>query len=110
MVEALVAAGCSLAASVREAVEFLTADASFDLLLCDVMMPDGSGIDLYDRIGAEWPQLLPRVAFLTGAAFTPRVAEFLSAIDNPRLIKPVNATALNEFVQAVLTRSRARVA
>jgi PAS domain S-box-containing protein len=91
-----------LAANAREALDALTADPNFDLVLCDVMMPDVSGIELFERIRARWPHLAPRVAFLTGAGFTPSVADFLASIENPRLTKPFNANALNEFVQTLL--------
>jgi CheY-like chemotaxis protein len=91
-----------LAANAREALDALTADANFDIVLCDVMMPDISGIELFERIGRQWPELTPRVAFLTGAGCTPSVADFLASVDNPRLTKPFNANALNEFVQLLL--------
>jgi CheY-like chemotaxis protein len=91
-----------LAASAHEAIEALRADPSFDVVLCDVMMPDVSGIELFQRIRSQWPQLSSRVAFLTGASFTPRVGEFLASLSNPRLTKPVNASVLNDFVQALL--------
>jgi CheY-like chemotaxis protein len=94
-----------LAANAREALDALTADPDFDLILCDVMMPEVSGLELFERIGVRWPHLAPRVAFLTGAGFTPSVAHFLSSVDNPRLMKPFNARSLNEFVQTLLQRS-----
>jgi two-component system cell cycle sensor histidine kinase/response regulator CckA len=91
-----------LASSAREAIEALRADPSFDVVLCDVMMPDVSGIELFQRITSQWPHLGRRVAFLTGASFTPRVGEFLASVSNPWLTKPVNASTLNGFVQAML--------
>jgi two-component system cell cycle sensor histidine kinase/response regulator CckA len=91
-----------LAASAQEAIEALRADPNFDVVLCDVMMPDVSGVELFQRIGTRWPHLSRRVAFLTGASFTPSVGEFLAPLSNPRLTKPVNASVLNEFVQAML--------
>jgi PAS domain S-box-containing protein len=100
----------TLAESARAALAVLTADASFDLVLCDVMMPEISGIELFEHIGARWPQLESRIGFLTGASFTPHVAEFLDSVPNPRVTKPLNAGALNEFVQDFLARARAHVA
>jgi CheY-like chemotaxis protein len=94
-----------LAASAHEALEALRADANFDIVLCDVMMPEVSGIDLFESIRSLWPELSSRVAFLTGASFTPRVGEFLASLPNPRLTKPANARVLNEFVQSMLRMS-----
>jgi CheY-like chemotaxis protein len=95
-----------LAASAHEAIQALREDANFDVVLCDVMMPDVSGIELFQRIQSHWPLLAPRVAFLTGASFTPRVGEFLASLANPRLTKPISASALNEFVQVMLRTSQ----
>jgi two-component system, cell cycle sensor histidine kinase and response regulator CckA len=91
-----------LAANAREALDALAADPNFDVVLCDVMMPEVSGIELFERIRVLWPHLTPRVAFLTGAGFTPGVAHFLASVDNPTLTKPFNAHTLNEFVQTLL--------
>jgi DNA-binding NtrC family response regulator len=65
-------------------------------------MPDVSGIDLFKRVGERWPQLTARMAFMTGAGFTPRVVEFLASVPNPRLTKPVQADLLLELVQTML--------
>jgi PAS domain S-box-containing protein len=95
-----------LAASAHDAIRALRADPNFDIVLCDVMMPDVSGMELFQLICSEWPRLSSRVAFLTGASFTPRVGEFLASLPNARLTKPVNAGVLNEFVQALLRTSQ----
>jgi two-component system, cell cycle sensor histidine kinase and response regulator CckA len=91
-----------LATSADQAIDALTTDPNFDVVLCDVMMPDVSGIDLFKRVGERWPQLTARMAFMTGAGFTPRVVEFLASVPNPRLTKPVQADLLLELVQTML--------
>ena len=45
-----------LAASAREALEILERNA-FDLVLTDIVVQDGNGITLLDRIHAQQPQL-----------------------------------------------------
>lgn len=100
----------TLAASARAALEVLSVDSSFDAVICDVMMPEMSGIELFERIRARWPQLAPRVVFLTGAAFTPHVADFLASVSNPHLAKPLHPRALDEFLQRFLVSVQAHVA
>jgi two-component system, cell cycle sensor histidine kinase and response regulator CckA len=91
-----------MAANAGQAIDALTLDPNFDVVLCDVMMPDVSGIELFEQVGERWPHLTSRVAFITGAGFTPRVVEFLASVPNPRLTKPVQVRALLELVQTIL--------
>ena len=46
------------ATSGREALQLLAGDAPFDVVLCDLMMPDVSGMDVYERVaqGAARPR------------------------------------------------------
>ena len=74
----------------REALERLASDRDFDLVLCDLMMPDVSGEHVYRAVSAQAPGLLPRFVFMTGGAFTERAQEFLSHFAGRQLEKPFN--------------------
>ena len=76
------------------AISLLKGDVAFDVVLCDLMMPDVSGIDLHDWMEAEAPTLAKRVVFMTGGAFTPRAIDFLGTTRRPRLDKPFTIAAL----------------
>src|SRR5690606_37602678 len=52
--------------SARSALARLRTDAGFDVILCDLMMPDVSGIEFYDQLGAIQAELRGRVVFLSG--------------------------------------------
>jgi CheY-like chemotaxis protein len=78
----------------REALDLLQKDPSFDVILCDLMMPEMSGMDFFAEIGRKFPALEPRVIFLTGGAFTTGATEFLSRLKNPCLDKPVELKKL----------------
>jgi PAS domain S-box-containing protein len=80
--------------SAREALSRLHTDPRFDVILCDVMMPDVSGIDFYDQLGPIDPTLRNRVVFLSGGAFTERAQAFLDRVPNRRLSKPFDVDAL----------------
>ncbi len=60
----------------------------FDLVLCDLMMPEVSGMDVYERTLETRPDLAARFVFMTGGAFTDRARDFLKTSGMPRLEKP----------------------
>lgn len=75
---------------------------SFDLVLCDLMMPEMSGEELYRQAVRRWPQLARRFVFWTGGAFTPRGRQFLAAVPAPVLQKPFPMDELLGVVRARL--------
>ena len=81
----------SSAAQARAAIE---ADPHLDLVLCDLMMPEVSGVELFRELAARFPAVARRVVFITGGAFTPEVRAFLRAVDNPVLEKPFDLRRL----------------
>jgi len=74
----------------------------YDLILCDLMMPGQSGIDLHAELERIAPALLPRVSFVTGGAFTAKAREFLERSRAPILEKPFSVDELLDFVAARL--------
>ena len=70
----------------------------FDLVLCDLFLPDISGPDIYAEVQRTRPDLLARFVFLTGGAFTESARRFLQNIDNPRLEKPFDLGALEDLI------------
>jgi DNA-binding NarL/FixJ family response regulator len=88
--------------SARVALARIVAGERFDVILCDVMMPDFSGIDLYEGIANQIPRLLERVVFMTGGAYTSEAIEFLDRVPNLRLEKPILPQALHETLATVI--------
>lgn len=78
----------------REALDLLASEPAFDVILCDLMMPEMSGMDFFAEVQRRFPHLAPRVIFLTGGAFTSGAAEFLAQLKNPCLDKPVELKKL----------------
>ena len=70
------------------------ADAEYDVILCDLMMPDLSGMDLHDELARTRPELARRMVFMTGGAFTPRARQFLATVGNRRIEKPFEFSQL----------------
>jgi PAS domain S-box-containing protein len=74
----------------RRALERIKAGERYDVILCDLMMPEITGMDLYAEMSRLAPDQLERLVFVTGGAFTPRAREFLERIPNARVEKPID--------------------
>ena len=57
--------------SAREALRLIQAGERFDLILCDLMMPELTGMELHQELREIAPDQADRMVFLTGGAFTP---------------------------------------
>jgi DNA-binding NtrC family response regulator len=73
-------------------------DRGFDIILCDLMMPGMTGMDLYAELDKAAPEVARRVVFMTGGAFTPRAVSFLQGVSNPKIGKPLNLEELRVLV------------
>jgi PAS domain S-box-containing protein len=87
-----------VAIDAREGLALLMDGGDFDVVLCDLMMPDMTGMDLYAEIARRRPGVERRFVFMTGGAFTPRASEFLAQIKNRRLEKPFETAVLKAIV------------
>jgi DNA-binding NtrC family response regulator len=85
----------------RDAQLVLEGDGGFDLVLCDLMMPEVSGMDLYERVSETRPALASRFVFMTGGAFTERAREFLKAHRLRRIEKPFPLERVEELLAEV---------
>jgi len=74
----------------------------FDVILCDLMMPRMTGMDLHAELVSRGRHEADRVVFLTGGAFTNRAREFLDRTPNRWLEKPFDASTLRRTVGEVL--------
>lgn len=78
-----------------------------DVIVCDLMMPGVSGIDLYERLALARPAALPRLIFMSGGAFTPRAIEFLATHPVRLIHKPFSTGELNAIVTDVARHAQA---
>ncbi len=83
-----------------DALDRLTAGERVDVILCDLMMPSMSGMDLYDRIVALDRRSGRADGVPLGGAFTRRARDFLER--HPSLEKPFDLRALEAVIQARL--------
>lgn len=90
----------------REAFERLSAGGRFDVILCDLMMPEMTGVQLYEALSAEAPGVTARIVFMTGGVFSQQTRDFLEGVSNPLLEKPLNWESLRLAFHVVLERAR----
>ena len=83
----------------QEALDHLERDSRFDVILCDLMMPGITGMDLHEVLTQRAPDLVQRLIFLTGGAFTQQAKDFFSRISNTKLEKPFDLKELRSLVR-----------
>jgi PAS domain S-box-containing protein len=87
-----------IVATGHAAIERLRREPPFDLVLCDMMLPDISGMDVFEQARAIGNGSHERFVFMTGGSFTPRVFKFLRDNEVPCLEKPFTAEQLKEII------------
>ena len=81
-----------------EALERMRADPSYALILCDLSMPRMGGLDVFDTLRAELPELVDRFTFVTGGVVNERDELRLQRSGVPVLYKPFTPRELVAFV------------
>ena len=86
----------------REALGLVAGGARFDVVLCDLMMPGMSGMDLHAELGRAAPEVAARMVFMTGGAYTAAAQLFLETVPNRRLEKPFKPEVLEALISEML--------
>jgi CheY-like chemotaxis protein len=89
----------------QSAMARLATDPEFDVLLCDLILPELAGVSLHRELSSRKPELAERLVFLTGT-FTQEASEFLARVRNPRVAKPPIPEELERCIRSVLARNR----
>jgi CheY-like chemotaxis protein len=76
----------------------------FDVVLSDVTMPGMTGIELYERLASERPDVAERFVFLTGGTFTDAADAFFRDSLQSVLVKPIDAATVRALVQERVRR------
>jgi PAS domain S-box-containing protein len=89
-------------ADARQALSRLASGERYDVVLCDLMMPEMSGMDVYAELSRVAPDQVDKMIFLTGGAFTARAREFLEQVPNARIEKPIDFQNLRALMKNLL--------
>lgn len=95
-----------VADSGRGALEVLRRDSDFDVIFCDLMMPEVTGMDVYQALRTIAPSLLERVVLMTGGAFTPQAQRFLREVNARVIEKPFELGQLQALVETAVPGAR----
>ncbi|MBI3891887.1 MAG: PAS domain S-box protein [Candidatus Wallbacteria bacterium] len=81
----------------RSALTLLDSGERYDIIFCDLLMPEMTGMELHAQILERWPEQAGRMVFTTGGAFTPQAQAFLERVPNRRIDKPFTGDRLREL-------------
>jgi PAS domain S-box-containing protein len=85
----------------REVIARADAGERFDAIVCDLMMPAMSGMELHALLAAIAPEQAARMIFLTGGAFSPAAKQFLDRVPNRWFDKPCDLDTLRSTILRV---------
>lgn len=82
----------------KEALSRLLSGDRYDVILCDISMPDITGLDLYDEVASKLPEQAARIVFVTGGVTSISQRARLDAISAIVLEKPVDVDCILSVV------------
>ena len=71
----------------------------YDVILCDLMMPNVTGMDLYREMLRVAPQMANRIVFMSGGVYTARARAFVEALPNRCIEKPPEPAKLRSLIR-----------
>jgi len=86
----------------REALDRIAAGDRFDVILCDLMMPGLTGMDLHAALAASAPDQAARMVILSGGLCSAPALEFMERVPNERLEKPFATATLRALVRRLV--------
>ncbi len=89
-----------------QGLDLLLLGEQYDVIFCDLLMPELTGMDFHAEVSARLPALAHRFIFMTGGGFTPRAREFLANGAHRVLDKPFDKADVQRLMIEVLSHCR----
>lgn len=74
-------------------------EGTYDVILCDLMMPEMSGMEIYYAVRRSQPELADRMLFMTGGLFVENAPDFLTSLSGRWIAKPLRIGDLEQLIQ-----------
>jgi PAS domain S-box-containing protein len=91
----------TLALSGRQALGLIR-NSDYDVIFCDVMMPEMTGMELHAAVSKQNEKLSERFVFITGGPFTPEARQLFDNVTNPCIQKPFTPTDLANVLESAI--------
>jgi PAS domain S-box-containing protein len=82
----------------RAALERIRAGETWDVILCDLLMPQLTGMELHGEVARCAPGLAERIVFVSGGIGGRDLGDFLARVPNERLEKPFDLARLRRLL------------
>jgi CheY-like chemotaxis protein len=79
----------------------------YDIIFCDIQMPEMGGLALHDTVRKRQPQKLGAFVFISGDILNAELRQFADAAQTPLLSKPFGIAKLDAVLAQVLARRAA---
>jgi CheY-like chemotaxis protein len=76
----------------------IEAGERYDVILCDILMPEMDGMQLYERLRVVLPREADRLVFFSGGGESPPVRAFLDRVSNLLIEKPPDMDGLRALI------------
>jgi len=91
----------SMCANGAEAWQRLVSGEKYDVILCDLLMPEMTGMDLFRVLAREYPDQAERLLFLTGGATSEATRMFIAKHANRVVSKPFKPAEVEVAVRTM---------
>jgi CheY-like chemotaxis protein len=88
----------TVATRATDAISRFASGETYDVILCDLTMPELGGQEVLERLEAEWPHLASAMIFMTGGPMTEESRQFLEQSSLRVLTKPFSIDQLRTTI------------
>jgi CheY-like chemotaxis protein len=91
-----------------EAIQKLQRGLDVEVVICDLLLPGATGMEVHAFIERHRPELLRRVLFVTGGATSPKTRDFAHKHREVLLLKPLDSRRLQLVIDTVASGTSVR--